>query len=808
MKKIFWIFPVIPVILISTFFGFNYQNSYFLEEDAPYPYFVDNENMLNVIESSSTIDSFIFEMYVIDNENNDFYENAKSPNNNFTVFLETEQFEEEIPVNFLLNQSNPTENEYRFLADLSVLDNENIFKKGDVDTINNFGIALNSGDSSVEEHLIAKGSTNYELAENKTNFNVIDSNNNINDKKFIINNLEEGHSDNIKFFLPIENIGVESKTPTTLEITLQDMSNLDERTNTKTYTANLIDENNQNGKYYQIEGLDANKPYKFISINNSDLTVDDNNSYNPDNNILFEEDLGYEEEDLLFNTNPYLLDDGSSLTIIPNSYTINSIQFNLNVIDNAANDFYKNLIKNENKVEVTLNNYNDESTNITQATYIGSDKPEDGIYTFEINDLESNTDYELVSLNNTGLSVGNGINEQDSSISLDEINVENNTFKTESQVPYIIENSFKITSATDISVIFEMQIQSTKDITYNPKDIEVIMIDSNGIYHNSIAHFLPENSDISNSIYVYEINELDISTNENFKKGTEYQIYSLENTGLAVNNSAAEIDNSINIEEDLNQNGNFTTIGNPYIISNDGFKIIETSKDSIKFELTIMDGYGNEYIPPEEINVTIKDSNKISNQTTAKYLYKNKEESNYIFEINELNSSTHEEFAVESNYEIYSLDNINLAIDDDSADIQSTILTSSLVTNENQLFFEINQINWLWLLLLILLIILFLIGILVILKVLNKRRKEDLNKKIEDLIEIREEDREIFIDIPGLVKTMPIKKIASSKQIKELNNEEKNKLIMNEKNEILDEKDDEEDEEKNEEIEKSIIEEF
>ncbi|BDV02502.1 MAG: hypothetical protein HPAVJP_3910 [Candidatus Hepatoplasma vulgare] len=779
MKKILWIFPIIPIILVSQFYNFGFKNSINLEEDALYPYFVDSSNMINVIAESSTLDSFIFEMDVIDNTNNDFYNSATSSDNDFNVSVRNTEEVNDIPVTFLLNQSNPEENEYRFLVDLSDLSDLDEFENGYIDTINNFGISVD-GNSEPAKRLVAIGNKDYELkSSSTTDFNVIDSNNNIKNKKLIIDDSYEGHSDNVKFYLPIENIGENANTPSTIEISLQDMSDTDEKTNTKTYNANLIDDNNLNGKYYQIEGLDASKPYKFLSINNSNLTIDNIFSYNPNNNIFFEEDLSYSESDLTFNTNPYILDDGSAFTINNDSSTINSIEFSINVIDNSANDFYNNLSANENKIEITLNNSNGEKTNINEATYIGKNEPEDGVYIFKIEGLESNTSYELVSLNNTNLSIGNGINPTSSIITLEEIGITNTTFTTTMQTPFIEEESFSITNVTYDSLIFEMKINSTVDISYEPKDMKIKIEDLNEIYHDTTAYYSPENSDIENSIYAFEVNELDSTTHEEFKRGTEYKIYSLENTGLAIGNSGAEIDNSIIIEDDLNENGSFTTTGNPYIDSNDGFKITKTSKDSIQFQLKIIDGYNNNYVPLEQIDVTIKDSNEKEYQTIAKYLYSD-EESNYIFEVTELDSTTHNGFETEKSYEIYSLNNINLAVGDDSAEIQNTILTSDLVTNENQMFFEISENNWIWILVLLILIILVIIGIFIIWKIIRRKDNDTIIGKIEKLIETKEES------IEKLIENAPISKIENN--YKKINNKKLNTSKKDIKNNINEEK--------------------
>lgn len=454
-------------------------------------------------------------------------------------------------------------------------------------------------------------------------------------------------------------------------------------------------------------------------------------------------------ENLEATLNPYLKDDGTAIKIIDDEITDTTALFELWVSENSSSDFYYNtLVANDDEIEITLIDETDSNTHIDTIATCTSDV---GIplsyYMFEIDGLETNHTYELYSLNNTGLAVGNTNNPQDPEIIVyDELNVTDNKFTpgedptpTEEN-PYIVNGGFEITSATISSVQFEINVINNQTNDFDPtKSLEVTINDTKGISYQTTATYIEESG--ANN-YIYEITELEDSSNKPFEKDNTYEIYSLNNTGLAVADANSELDDQILINEELGSNGSFVALddneGNPYIVSTNGFKIIDTTTNSVEFQITAINNEENSFNKNDPIDVTINDSHGEPHETTAYYVSTNNT-NNFVYEITELEDGV--DFVADSSYEIYSLNNTGLAVGNGNASIDDEILineelgaTGSFTTiDENDSDSDWDGEWWL-LAFIIFLIIMVIIGIILLLQLLDDRRwKKEFDEIEEEL---------------------------------------------------------------------------
>ncbi|BDV02466.1 MAG: hypothetical protein HPAVJP_3550 [Candidatus Hepatoplasma vulgare] len=467
--------------------------------------------------------------------------------------------------------------------------------------------------------------------------------------------------------------------------------------------------------------------YSLNYIKSNILAVD--SYYNVPTEELYFSDFGVINRD--FQTtifNPYIV--GKSGFEILNT-NVNSVQFQIK----AINDYEENYDFENSTFNIKLNNIDSGEEINTTAIYVGTGE-EKNTYIYEINGLTPNTNYEILSLDNTNLSALSPYYENDSSISISDsfenggLNSNGSFYTINENNPYIEERGFDILTTTENSVEFQIAVIENKDISFDPKNsLNVTINDSLGNSINKTANYIEEESSGNN--YVYEITGLE--------EGTSYEIISLNNTGLAVGNNLNEIDNEILIKDDLGAEGNFITLNNnPYIETgtNSGFEIISYTETTVTYTITVYNKKPNENI---DVTLTLNENNLISpkinnnlteTKTYSSHLIDSDEENNkYTYEVTNLNDNT--------DYTFYSLDNSGLAIGSSSEEIDDQIiLTDELFVNPNLLFFKTYESkipNYVWIILIIFLIIIIFIGILLLLRTINKNKEKKIDREINNL---------------------------------------------------------------------------
>lgn len=669
----------IPFLQIN-FLGFNnYSEKNVFANDNPY--IEDNEDSFYIVKNSEGLNNVIFEINIVDNENQDFlnnvlhYQENKNWSDEFNVSYKVQGSNKKIENNIvvpLINQSNIENGEYRF--SIENISNDDPNKEIYINSLIDFNLAIDDNNKKIKDEINLTGKlfgSSINIPEDNRTFILENSETTDYTKIDLYENnqnifkIDQTTSNSVTFTLEIQNI----ISPTsTVEISLKDLNEQNSNYAIKPYEANLIAFDKENNTYtYNISNL-TSESYQFISLNNSKLTISNSQNYNPNNNIHFETDLGIPNEKLTFETNennPYILENG--FEILQNTATISSIEFTIKIIDNVNNDFYNKLISNK-TINVTIN---DGHENIeTEAIWIDNEKPTDGIYTFRLEELQENKIYTIISLNNTGLAIDNSYNEIDNEILVGQELKAQNVFTTLDSNPYIEEtNGFLITEITGNSVKFQINVINTDDNDFDPnKDINITINETDGTSHNSNATYIEEDS-LGNN-YVYEITELESGIS--LKPVTTYEIISLNNTGLAIGGKENQADNQILIKEELGGDGTFTTLeNNPYITSTDGFQILDVSSTSVIFEIKVINNSTKDFDSFKALNVTLKDSNNNLHQSSAKFINLESSNNNYVYKINELE----EDVLLTPNnyYEIVSLDNTGLAVGDSTANIDDEI---------------------------------------------------------------------------------------------------------------------------------------
>lgn len=436
--------------------------------------------------------------------------------------------------------------------------------------------------------------------------------------------------------------------------------------------------------YFEIHGLKENTYYEFYSLDNSGLAIGGSTN-EIDDTILIEDELGVTDNTFTTNAytspseNPYITN--GSLIIDYNSVTNSSVEFSITVFDNENNDF-TNLIsnglsiilKNNSGTEIPINaSWLEEESNISSNNY-----------TFLIEGLDSGTYYEIYSLENTGLAIGSTSNAVDDSILVqDELGVVNNSFTTSSNNPYILQGGLTIDeeSITTSSVKFSLNVVDNQNFDFISNiinGINLILKDEDNNNLEITAKWLNEESSYENSTYAFKI--------EGLEDNSTYEIYSLENTGLAINSPTNEVDDSILVENELGVRDNaFKTQlessgDSPYILD-EGFSIDTDSitNTSFRFNLLINDPNGD--FDNNSIDITLlKDSNGEEIFKKANLVGENNGE--YAFEVNNLEFNTA--------YTVYSLDNTSLAVGDASNPFDDEILIEDDLNSNGSVTTDIN----------------------------------------------------------------------------------------------------------------------
>ncbi|BDV02467.1 MAG: hypothetical protein HPAVJP_3560 [Candidatus Hepatoplasma vulgare] len=419
------------------------------------------------------------------------------------------------------------------------------------------------------------------------------------------------------------------------------------------------------------EELDLNSIYEYIFEINIEFFKDDqywlykiednilsiDNYYDePLNNIRFYDDLKITNNDFKQNTfNPYIVGKNGFKII---KTTENSVQFQIK----AINDYEESYDFENSSFNVTLNNIDNDFIINTKANYIGIGE-EDNTYVYEINGLTSDTNYEILSLDNTNLSVLNPCYENDSSISINDtyenggLNSDGHFKTIREEKSYIEEKGFEILDTTSNSVKFQITVIEDEENSFDPSiSLNVTINDSLGNSINKTANYIEEESSGNN--YVYEITGLE--------EGTNYEIISLNDTGLAVGSGLNEIDNEILISDDLGADGSFNTLNDDPYIEEKGFEILDTTSNSVKFQITVIEDEENSFDPSISLNVTINDSLGNSINKTANYIEEESSGNNYVYEITDLEEGT--------SYEIISLNDTGLAVGSGLNEIDNEIL--------------------------------------------------------------------------------------------------------------------------------------
>ncbi|BDV02438.1 MAG: hypothetical protein HPAVJP_3270 [Candidatus Hepatoplasma vulgare] len=681
----------LPFLQIK-FFGFEtFSKKNILPRNNPY---IENkDDSFTIIENSEGINDVIFEINIVDNTNQDFlndvlyYEENENWYSNFNVSYYT-TWNNKITENYfvvpLLNQSDIQNGIYRF--SIENIKNNNLGNKIYINSLINFNLAIDNSTNKIKNEI----NLTWRFKNNTIHIP-------IDNRSFVLENSETSYYSTIDIYEENQNIfKIIETTPNSvtftlkinnnsypknqIEVSLKDLNEQNKNYATKSYSANLINSDKVNNIYtYNISGL-TSEEYQFISLNNTKLTLSNSKNYNPDNNIFFEEEIKIPSEKLIFETNennPYIIE--NSFEILQNTATISSIEFTIKIVDNVNNDFYNKLINNNKSINISIN---DGHENIeTKANWIGSEKPNDGIYTFKLDGLKENTNYIIISLNNTGLAISDASNEIDNTILIGEELNEQNIFSTLESNPYINKNNgFEIFEVTGNSVEFKINVINNYDNDFDPgKNINVTIKDSNNNTYQTTSTYVEEKSSGDN--YVYEITELESGVS--LKPESNYEIISLNNTGLAVGSNEEISDDEILIEDELNCKGSFKTLeNNPYIEKTDGFEILDVNNSSVIFEIKVINNNEEDFDPFQPLNLTLKDSNSNIYKTTGTYINLENATNNYVYELNEIEEGV--PLSPSNSYEIYSLNDTGLAVGGNQEAIDNEIeIVNELGENGN-----------------------------------------------------------------------------------------------------------------------------
>ncbi|BDV02429.1 MAG: hypothetical protein HPAVJP_3180 [Candidatus Hepatoplasma vulgare] len=307
-------------------------------------------------------------------------------------------------------------------------------------------------------------------------------------------------------------------------------------------TAKRIDtDDNDNIYVYEVENLNYSTDYDFFSLNNTGLAYYSPNNF-IDNEIELKNEANIENTSFKTNQNPILTD----FWINEDSITTTTITFGITLYNYS--DVHLDI---EDSINLSLEKKSTGEYKTYNASLISSEgelgKKGEISLTYKIENLEPNTTYKFISLNNTNLAITSGNNPIDNEILIEEeLKFNNNEFTTVYSNPFISSGGFKITNTHGTVVEFSLEI--TDDYNnfnyYNP--LKVKLNDKNG--EIVTAQFIDKNE----NKYYYQISGLE--------ENTTYSIYSLIDTNLAIEGNGNVVDEEILIEEELGVlDNNFTT---------------------------------------------------------------------------------------------------------------------------------------------------------------------------------------------------------------------------------------------------------
>lgn len=262
--------------------------------------------------------------------------------------------------------------------------------------------------------------------------------------------------------------------------------------------------------------------------------------------------------------------------------------------------------------------------------------------------------------------------------------------------PYIVEQGFEILeeSITNYSIKVELNI-----IDNNEKDFDSFLETNNNKIDFTLTYTINQvvynvadvgtylESESEDNHYVFLVTNLIFNH--------EYNFVSIDNTNLAVGNSAAPIDENINIVEELNipeENTNFFTKPNPYSPISDGLTIDYDSIDyhSIEFTLLVY-GWSEQY--KKELEVVLINSADAYVKYTAELI--ENEGNYYTYRINNLHDN--------QDYTLFSIIDPGFALNSGENVIYDEILFSDYQIDNNEATFHTpNQINKLYIIILML----------------------------------------------------------------------------------------------------------
>lgn len=305
-------------------------------------------------------------------------------------------------------------------------------------------------------------------------------------------------------------------------------------------TAKRIDNDEDDIYIYEVDNLNYSTNYDFYSLNNTDLAYA--SASNPiDEEIELKNEMNITNTSFTTNKNPTI----TNFWINKDSITTNTITFGITVYN------YSNVHLNiEDSINVSLKNLSTneyENFNAPLISYEGNlDQIGEINLTYEIQNLNPGIMYKFISLNNTDLAINSGDNLVDEEILIEEeLGVIDNEFSTIYLNPFILNQGFEITNSHGTIVEFALTINDEYNTFnyFNPLKVKLNNSDGEIV----TAKYLKKEG----NKYYYQISGLE--------ENTDYSIYSLVDTNLAIENNGNVVDNEILINEELSVSNNFFT---------------------------------------------------------------------------------------------------------------------------------------------------------------------------------------------------------------------------------------------------------
>lgn len=423
------------------------------------------------------------------------------------------------------------------------------------------------------------------------------------------------------------------------------------------FNANYLDYKDKGDFYtvsYIVEDLEVNNDYNILGFSQKNVS----------NNLTYDELTNHS---FATHGHAYIEDGGFKIHDI--SITDKTAIFSINVqdIDNSFDE--------TSQLKVVLDN---ENGSILYSNFLYQ---KDNQYFYKLENLTPNKNYVIYGIQDSGLAIESGDDDPVELISVQgDLDVDDNSFTTSNPAINAYTNDFWLDeeSITENSIEFSIQTFNLNLENFNLFfSMNITLGKSDGSSSNVDAEFVGTEEEVESGVLTYKITEE--SSGVSLSPGETYEVISLNNTGLATWRENNQPDDQIMIVDELGITDNtFTTVLTSYI--NDLYIVEdEITSSSAQFTIEVI-GTGNRDLS-ESIDITLIEDNLTNIDTSASFV--SKIGIYYTYQIDNLKPNV--------SYEIYSLNNTNLASVSDVSQIDDEILVedelgvykNSFVTNSN-----------------------------------------------------------------------------------------------------------------------------